>query len=165
MKKLTSFIAAAVMTFGTFSTGALPVYAAPITPPAIETGNTPLLNVQHRRHWRGDRGWRGDRHWRGGRHWRGERRWHRNRHWRGHRYGGYRGYRYHRPGYRYYDGAWFPLAAFGTGVVIGSTINRPVYRGARSHTQWCYNRYRSYRAYDNTYQPYNGPRRQCVSPY
>ncbi|MCB8828228.1 BA14K family protein, partial [Escherichia coli] len=29
--------------------------------------------------------------------------------------------------------------------------------------RWCYNRYRSYRAYDNTYQPNNGPRRQCVS--
>ncbi|MGV3652562.1 MAG: BA14K family protein, partial [Devosia sp.] len=26
-------------------------------------------------------------------------------------------------------------------------------------------RYRSYRASDNTFQPYNGPRQQCVSPY
>jgi hypothetical protein len=33
------------------------------------------------------------------------------------------------------------------------------------HTGWCYNRYKSYRASDNTYQPYNGPRRQCNSPY
>ena len=33
------------------------------------------------------------------------------------------------------------------------------------HTNWCYNRYRSYRASDNTFQPYNGPRRQCISPY
>ncbi|WP_348631649.1 BA14K family protein [Mesorhizobium sp. M6A.T.Cr.TU.014.01.1.1] len=31
--------------------------------------------------------------------------------------------------------------------------------------EWCYSRYRSYRAYDNTYQPYYGPRRQCISPY
>ena len=34
-----------------------------------------------------------------------------------------------------------------------------------SHVEWCANRYRSYRAYDNTYQPYNGPRRLCNSPY
>lgn len=33
------------------------------------------------------------------------------------------------------------------------------------HVQWCYARYRSYRAYDNTYQPYHGPRRPCYSPY
>ncbi|MFD2258907.1 BA14K family protein [Chelativorans composti] len=31
--------------------------------------------------------------------------------------------------------------------------------------QWCAQRYRSYRAYDNTFQPYNGPRRPCRSPY
>ncbi|TIP33596.1 MAG: BA14K family protein, partial [Mesorhizobium sp.] len=29
----------------------------------------------------------------------------------------------------------------------------------------CHDRYRSYRAWDNTFQPYNGPRRQCISPY
>lgn len=33
------------------------------------------------------------------------------------------------------------------------------------HEEWCYDRYRSYRAYDNTYQPYNGRRRSCRSPY
>jgi hypothetical protein len=31
--------------------------------------------------------------------------------------------------------------------------------------QWCYNRYKSYRSSDNTFQPYNGPRKQCYSPY
>lgn len=42
----------------------------------------------------------------------------------------------------------------------------PIYRGrANAHVRWCYNRYRSYRAYDNTYQPNYGPRRQCYSPY
>ncbi|WP_324288253.1 BA14K family protein [Hoeflea algicola] len=30
---------------------------------------------------------------------------------------------------------------------------------------WCYDRYRSYRERDNTYQPYEGGRRQCNSPY
>ncbi|WP_254026235.1 BA14K family protein [Mesorhizobium ventifaucium] len=85
------------------------------------------------------------------------------RYWRG-----YRGYRYYRPGYRRYNDYWFPLAAFATGALItGAIVNnqyRRVYRGD-AHVEWCYNRYRSYRAYDNTYQPYYGPRRQCISPY
>ena len=43
---------------------------------------------------------------------------------------------------------------------------RRIYRsGTNAHVAWCYDRYRSYRAYDNTYQPYNGPRRECISPY
>ena len=43
---------------------------------------------------------------------------------------------------------------------------RPVYRGLpAAHLRWCDRRYRSYRATDNTFQPYHGPRRACVSPY
>jgi len=43
---------------------------------------------------------------------------------------------------------------------------RRAYRGRRGpHVSWCYNRYRSYRAHDNTFQPYHGPRRACRSPY
>ncbi|MEZ5803238.1 MAG: BA14K family protein [Rhizobiaceae bacterium] len=41
-------------------------------------------------------------------------------------------------------------------------------RGAwrrRALPQYCHNRWRSYRASDNTYQPTNGPRCQCVSRY
>jgi len=30
---------------------------------------------------------------------------------------------------------------------------------------WCAERYRSYRAWDNTYQPYRGARRQCEPPF
>lgn len=33
--------------------------------------------------------------------------------WRGHR-----GYRYRRPGYRFYNGFWYPSIAFGPAVVI-----------------------------------------------
>ncbi|TIX63919.1 MAG: BA14K family protein, partial [Mesorhizobium sp.] len=83
--------------------------------------------------------------------------------WRGHR-----GYRSWRRGYRRHGDYWFPLAAFATGALItGAIINNQnrVYRGGDAHVAWCYNRYRSYRAYDNTYQPYYGPRRQCISPY
>lgn len=82
---------------------------------------------------------------------------------------GYHGYNYYRPGYRYYNGWWYPLAAFGVGAAVGSAIAQPSYSYGGSyssaHYEWCQNRYRSYRASDNTFQPNNGPRRQCVSPY
>jgi hypothetical protein len=93
-------------------------------------------------------------------------------------YNGHRGYPYRRPGYRYYNGFWFPGGAFIAGAIIGGAIaNGGYYDGGvgpryyldgnpgGGHVQWCYNRYRSYRAWDNTFQPYHGPRRQCYSPY
>ncbi len=87
--------------------------------------------------------------------------------WRGHR-----GYREHRPGYRRHGDYWFPLAAFATGMIISGAIANsapppppPAYSGGNAHVNWCYNRYRSYRTSDNTFQPYNGPRKQCISPY
>jgi hypothetical protein len=82
-------------------------------------------------------------------------------------YNGHRGYRHKRPGYRYHNGFWFPAGAFIAGAIISGAINGS--SSARSngsaHVQWCYDRYRSYRASDNTFQPYNGPRQQCYSPY
>ena len=92
---------------------------------------------------------------------RAERRADRHGYWRGHR-----GYRDYRPGYRRHGDFWFPPAAFIAGAIIGGVIaNQPSYGGGDAHVQWCYDRYRSYRASDNTFQPYNGPRRQCNSPY
>ncbi len=87
------------------------------------------------------------------------------RHWRGHR-----GYRDYRPGYRRHNGYWFPPAAFIAGAIIGGAIagqEPPIRYRPRggAHEEWCYNRYRSYRASDNTFQPYNGPRKQCMSAY
>jgi hypothetical protein len=35
----------------------------------------------------------------------------------------------------------------------------------KSHVGWCQDRYRSYRASDNTFQPYQGARRSCDSPF
>ena len=47
-------------------------------------------------------------------------------------YGGYRGYSYYRPGYRHYNGYWYPLAAFGveggTTGSIGTQPARPMQR-------------------------------------
>ncbi len=33
------------------------------------------------------------------------------------------------------------------------------------HVNWCRQNYRSYRVSDNSFQPFNGPRRECRSPY
>ncbi|CAM5374710.1 hypothetical protein ATER59S_01631 [Aquamicrobium terrae] len=83
--------------------------------------------------------------------------------WRGHR-----GYRHYRPGYRRHGDLWFPLGAFAAGAIISGALANdrpPPAAYGNAHVNWCSQRYRSYRAYDNTWQPYNGPRRQCVSPY
>ena len=79
-------------------------------------------------------------------------------------YNGHRGYRERRPGYRYYNGFWFPSAAFIAGAIVGGAINKSG-RLSNAHVRWCHERWRSYRASDNTYQPLSGPRRACVSPY
>jgi len=54
------------------------------------------------------------------------------------------------------------------GLIIGGIIANSARRSAdrdEDHLDWCYDRYRSYRASDNTYQPYEGRRRQCRSPH
>lgn len=83
-------------------------------------------------------------------------------------YNGHRGQRQSRPGYRRHsDGFWYPLAAFAAGAIIGGAVNAPRAGQALSqrHVQWCTARYRTYRAYDNTYVPRVGVRAQCRSPY
>ncbi|WP_247646208.1 BA14K family protein [Labrenzia sp. VG12] len=92
-------------------------------------------------------------------------------------YLGYRGYPKYRYGYRRYNGWWYPPAAFAFGfnvvpppyVVVRPPLYLPPPRYAPHlspvHYQWCDERYRSYRAADNSFQPYKGPRRACLSPY
>lgn len=154
MRKLMVSLCAAVLSVGTAVSGAAPVAAAPIVPvPAQAAPNSDIVQVQHQ-NWRRHGGFY--RH--GGRGY----------------YNGHRGYRYYRPGYRRYNDFWFPAGAFAAGALLGGVLASPppVYRepvrrvyGSDAHVQWCYNRYRSYRDYDNTFQPYNGPRQQCYSPY
>ncbi len=152
-KKFAVAAVSAIMLAGSLGTAqALPLPVAPAAPAVSD-----VSNVQYYR----DRGWRGDGPRRG---------------W----YGGHRGYRYHRDGYRRHnDGYWYPLAAFGAGAIIGGAIAsqpryvepapRPAYSGGGGlnprHTEWCSGRYRSYDAYSNSFQPYNGPRQTCYSPY
>lgn len=95
-------------------------------------------------------------------------------------YNGHRGYRSYRRGYQRHGDWWFPAGAFIAGAIIGGALADPgpsyyepprrVYRRVErnyddAHVQWCYDRYRSYDAYSNTFQPYNGPRQICYSPY
>lgn len=63
-------------------------------------------------------------------------------------YGGY--------GNAYYDS--FSYSDYGPQVYQTTGLSS-------DHVRWCFNRYRSYRAADNSFQPYDGPRRQCISPY
>lgn len=135
---------------------AAPATAAPATmardiaQPAAAAN--PVEQAQHRWRDRDDRRWhRGDRHWRGDRGHRWDRRW--DRRWGHHRH------------YRPDAGIYFH---FGTPPVYRRYVEpRRIYRYrlSQAHYDWCYARYRSYRAADNTFQPYNGPRRQCLSPY
>jgi hypothetical protein len=78
-------------------------------------------------------------------------------------YRGHRVYRHRRPGYRRYGDWWVPPALFG--LFVGGAILNQQRSMSRAHIRWCYRHYRSYREWDNTFQPYHGPRRQCVSPY
>jgi hypothetical protein len=107
------------------------------------------------------------------------RNWDRGDNWR------WRHHRHHRG--RDFDSGAAAVLGLGLGLGLGSIYNngyynngyyndgyyvqpapRRYYRTQRlssAHVQWCYDRYRSYRARDNTFQPYGGPRQQCWSPY
>lgn len=154
MRKILSTLCATALTASFAVVGALPANAAPVYVPQAQPLQASDV-VQVDNHWRKKR--RGNQHSNRGFYKRNNHGW----------YNGHRGYRYQRPGYRYYNGWWFPAGAFIAGAIIGGAIaNDNVYRGSSSaHVRWCYNRYRSYREWDNTFQPYNGPRRQCYSPY
>jgi hypothetical protein len=85
------------------------------------------------------------------------------------------GYRHHGGWYGGFGPGWRGWGGWGgpnIGVVVEIPIYpryRPIYRKAYGvgsvHHGWCAQRYRSYRAWDNTFQPYSGPRRYCISPY
>lgn len=176
MRKLASIFSAAALAAAMAVTSFAPANSAPLPAPRIAADNG-VINVQQSR---AAQEFGQDRHWRGGRHWRGDRHYRGNpRYWGGGNrafHNGHRGYRHHRPGYRYHNGFWFPAGAFVAGAILGGALNnaqpryyrddRPRYRSSGSaHVRWCYNRYRSYRDWDNTFQPYHGPRQQCYSPY
>lgn len=153
-KKLAVMATALVVTV----TGLAPAQAMPVIAVQKQASDAPVVNVQFDRRW--DR--RYERHH--------DRRWDR-RHYRDGYYNGYRGYRERRAGYRYYNGYWFPLGAFAAGAIIGGATAAPrviAPTGGLSsrHYAWCQQRYKTYRAYDNTYVANSaGERRYCNSPY
>ena len=66
--------------------------------------------------------------------------------------------------YHYDQIPGYPVPIFPS--VRPPVVVQPVARYVSSpHIAWCHARYRSYRAYDNSFQPYHGGRRQCWSPY
>ncbi|QPC88137.1 hypothetical protein GA830_16295 [Mesorhizobium sp. NBSH29] len=90
-----------------------------------------------------------------------DRGWDRARHYRRHHYRpDYYGpsygsgiyFNYSAPSYRYYEPRRYAPA-------------RRVHRATNAHIRWCQSRYRTYRAWDNTYKPTQHTRRQCWSPY
>ncbi len=154
MKKLAIIIVSAI----TALSGVAPAQAFPTMGMSRVETSQPVEKVQYR----GDM-------WRNGGH------GYRERHRRYYR-DGYRGRHYSRYDrrYRHHHGsnAGAIIGGLAAGAIIGGALAQPRYAppprryvSGSSHTQWCYNRYRSYRAYDNTFQPYNGPRTQCYSPY
>lgn len=147
-------------------TSVAPAQAFPTVRMATTVTNPDVIDVRDRR------GYRHGRH-------------HYRHHGHGHNYGGaiigglaagmifggmlgspYYGSGYYGSGY-YGQGAFYgPRAYYGSGAFYGPRAyygpgayygRRAYYGGYRS----CAARYRSYRAWDNTYQPYYGPRRLC----
>jgi hypothetical protein len=151
MNKIMSGLLAAALSVSFAATTAGPADAAQVFLPQAPSVSTDVQMVDHspwaKRHNRKNR--RFSRH--------------DGSHWNGHR-----GYRKYRRGHRRHGDYWFPLAAFATGAVIGGAIannNQNRVNRGDAHVEWCYDRYRSYRASDNTFQPNYGPRQQCNSPY
>jgi len=123
-----------------FSAGA----SAATVSTAVEKTN--LVEVQYR-----DRRWDHRRHWR--------RDWDRDRRWRRPRSGIY--FEFGTGGFRYGPPPYYARPRY-----VRPRYVAPRRAGISSaHVNWCYAQYRSYRAWDNTFQPYYGPRRVCVSPY
>jgi len=73
---------------------------------------------------------------------------------------------------RYHKHRHFDAGSFIAGTLLGVIITHPRphyvydYRYLpRVHVHYCTKRYKSYRLWDNSWQPYHGPRRLCRSPY
>jgi hypothetical protein len=164
VKKIVATFCAGLMAVLSVGTAAAPAIAAPITPLSINALPSGVETVQYRD--------RRPQRFQQQRFQRQQQRANRGYYRQGnaHYYNGHRGYRDRRPGYRQHNGVWFPPAAFIAGAIIGGAIaNQPAarapVRAGNAHVNWCQNQYRSYRVSDNTFQPYNGPRRACISPY
>jgi hypothetical protein len=162
--KLISTLCATALTAAMAITSFAPAQAAPLQIPVAPSASSDVINVGsgdyggrrtgtvwQPRYYRDRSGWNHNRHG-----------WNRDRDWR--RHGGY---------YRDRNLGGAVIGGVITGAIVGGLLNnsRPVYRervyrgGGDAHVQWCYDRYRTYRASDNTYVPRAGQRAYCNSPY
>lgn len=141
-------LASLALGFGLAPTGGASAMSAPAAARTAVTGEAVPSNVEQVQYRERGQRYHRDRRQYDRRHWdrRHDRRWDR-RHYRPHSGGIY----FH----------------FGTPAPRYAPPPRRYHAGSlsRAHVNWCHSRYRSYRAWDNTFQPYRGPRRQCVSPY
>ncbi len=169
MKLLSPSIKASLVALGLAAGLSTAAVAAPMPlpmPPAPSSTATPEI-IPARAEWAGTQQRENPNYWkRNRRHWQGDRGRHNN--WNRH----YRDdWRWRRNYPRYYGGSgvFFGLGGLGIGPAYdyyyAPRRTYRVYRGSNAHVRWCYAHYRSYRASDNTFQPYHGPRRQCRSPY
>ncbi|WP_254473747.1 BA14K family protein [Bartonella sp. B1098] len=100
---------------------------------------------------------------------------------------GFKGYHHYRRGYvRYKDNWWYPEAAFvtsshlstkGVSLKVVSDAKRVFLTASseklekkepwmlKQHIESCRARYRSYNQNDNSFQPFHGSRRQCLSRF
>lgn len=154
MQKILSGVCASMLAL-TFGLATLaPAGAAPVFAPKPSEDSGHMQTVQFDRDWRpGNRTERRMEQREGRFERRGNRAY----------YNGHRGYDEPRRGYRQHNGVWFPAAAFIAGALVGGAIGNQPRADGSAHVQYCYDRYRSYRVSDNTFQPNNGPRRQCIS--
>ncbi|WP_208435478.1 BA14K family protein [Bartonella phoceensis] len=97
---------------------------------------------------------------------------------------GFKGYHHYRRGYRKYrDNWWYPEAAFFTSshpdkkraslkvvpdtkkAILISSLEKKEPWMLKKHVESCRARYRSYNKEDNSYQPFHGSRKQCLSRF
>ena len=147
-----SLARAGLIAVGLTTVFAAPTVAAPLTPLNVPAASVASDVVPVARRCRGGNDHCISRHSSKRSHYRRHR--HDDDRWRRYRHRGPSIYfNFSVPSYRYYEPYYAP---------------RRVYRShglSQAHIAWCYDRYRSYRHWDNSYQPYHGPRKQCWSPY
>lgn len=94
-----------------------------------------------------------------------------HRHVRGPARGHVRGHSRHH--HRYYRHSRNNSGAVAAGLIGGmliggmaaSAVAQQNQSAWSNHVNWCSQRFRSFRVSDNSWQPNNGPRRQCISPF
>jgi BA14K-like protein len=167
MNRFTKKLAVIATAFAVMATGFSPAFSMPAFTGDIAAVPAPIIRVQGHHEYGDNRSpGIGNHRWQ-------PRSYHRfDRRGDGY-YNGYRGYRDRRQGYRYHNGFWFPLGAFAAGAIIGGAMSQPRAvapmrpgRYSTAHYSWCQQRYKTYRAADNTYVANSrGDRRFCNSPY